>query len=159
MSPSTIFLLLVLSTITAASTAQEIPETPTVPPKVRATLNARFPGAQIRKLTTEKEHDLVLYDIEFTVEDRRYEADIKEDGSIHNWEREIDPGDLPEPVRTAVKARHPGKNILQAMQITVVSDGQETLEGYELVLETSPKEVEVTVAPDGTILEDSGQSD
>ena len=41
-------------------------------------------------------------------------------------------------------------------QVTEVKDGKDKLEGYEIVLETADKkEVEVTVAPDGKILEDS----
>jgi hypothetical protein len=37
-----------------------------------------------------------------------------------------------------------------------VKNNKEMLEGYEIVLETADKkEVEVTVAPDGKILEDS----
>jgi hypothetical protein len=40
------------------------------------------------------------------------------------------------------------------MVITAVVDGKDVLEGYEIVLETTDrKEVEVTVAPDGKILE------
>lgn len=42
--------------------------------------------------------------------------------------------------------------------ITAVVDGQDTLEGYEIVLQTvDGKEVEITVAPDGTVKEDSGK--
>jgi hypothetical protein len=45
----------------------------------------------------------------------------------------------------------------EIMQITAVKAGKDELEGYEIVLKTrDKKEVEVTVAPDGTMLEDSG---
>jgi hypothetical protein len=41
------------------------------------------------------------------------------------------------------------------MVITAVKDGKDALEGYEIVIETADKkEVEVTVAPDGEILEE-----
>ena len=44
------------------------------------------------------------------------------------------------------------------MQITSMESGTDALEGYEIVLETAEnKEVEVTVAPDGVILEDSAE--
>lgn len=42
------------------------------------------------------------------------------------------------------------------MVITAIKDGKDVLEGYEIVLETAnKKEVEVMVAPDGKILEES----
>ena len=45
----------------------------------------------------------------------------------------------------------------EIMEVTEVKGKTEKLEGYEVNLETADKkEVEVTVAPDGKILEDSG---
>jgi hypothetical protein len=44
------------------------------------------------------------------------------------------------------------------MEVTVVVDGMDTSEGYEIVLQTADKqEVEVMVTPAGIILEDSGE--
>jgi len=46
----------------------------------------------------------------------------------------------------------------EVMAITAVQDGKDAPDGYEIVLETADKKVvEVTVAPDGKVLEDSGQ--
>ena len=58
-----------------------------IPKKVMATLMAKFPKAEIHKWTKEKEGDVVVYDFEFKQEGRKFEADIKEDGTIHNWEK------------------------------------------------------------------------
>jgi hypothetical protein len=45
------------------------------------------------------------------------------------------------------------------MVITAVISGQDKLEGYEIVLDTAEKkEIEVTVAENGAILEDSGEA-
>ncbi len=129
-----------------------------IPKKVMDTLKAKFPKAEIHKWTKEKEGDTVIYDIEFKQEGRKFEADIKEDGSIHNWEKEIAAKDLPEAVTKAVEKRYPKATLKEIMQITEVKDKKEALEGYEIVLDTAEKkEVEVTVAPDGKILEDSGE--
>ncbi len=73
-----------------------------IPARVMDVLRARFPEAEIRQWTREEEDGVVLYDIEFTQEARKFEADIKEDGTIHNWELEIAVNDLPRAVREAV---------------------------------------------------------
>lgn len=127
-----------------------------IPKKVMEGLKARFPRPEVEKWTRETEGDLFMYDIEFRQDGHKFEADIKEDGTIHNWEAAIAPRDLPKVVRNAVEKAHPGSRIKEAMQITSVKNGKEELEGYEIVLATAgKKQFEITVAPDGKILEDS----
>jgi hypothetical protein len=129
-----------------------------IPQAVMDALKAKFPKAEIDKWTKEKEGDIVIYDIEFKQESRKFEADIKEDGAIHNWEKAIEIKDLPEAARKAVETKYSKSTIKEIMEITAVMDGKDTVEGYEIVLETvDRKEVEVTVAPDGKIIEDSGE--
>ncbi len=129
-----------------------------IPQVVMAALKAKFPQAEIRQWTEEKEGDIVLYDIEFTQVGRKFEADIKADGAIHNWEKQIAAENLPEAVTMAVETKYPQATLKEIMEITAVTDGIDALEGYEIVLETTDQaEVEVTVAPDGEILEDSGE--
>jgi hypothetical protein len=129
-----------------------------IPLLVMEALKAKFPLAEIHKWTREEEGDIVIYDIEFTQEGRKFEADIKEDGAIHNWEKEITEADLPEAVKSAVETKYDKSTIKEIMEITAVTEGKDALEGYEIILETVDKiEVELTVAPDGKILEDSGE--
>jgi len=129
-----------------------------IPEVVMDALKAKFPKAEIHKWTKEKEDDIVIYDIEFKQEGRKFEADIKEDGLIHNWEKAIAAEDLPDAVKIVVETKYPEAAIKEIMEITSVSDGKDALEGYEIVFETADKKkVEVTVAPDGKILEDSGE--
>ncbi len=129
-----------------------------IPARVREGLDARFPTAEVQKWTMEKKGDVVIYDIEFTQEKRKYEADIKEDGTIHNWERAVEARDLPRAVRTTAEEKYPGCTLREIMAITTVENGDEEMEGYEIVLTTADgSEVEITVAPDGRILEEPGQ--
>ena len=140
--------------------AEAPPELDKIPAAVMAALKAKFPDAEIHKWTKEKEGDIVVYDIEFKQREQKFEADIKEDGSIHNWEREIAAEDLPEAVMRAAQDKYPNSTHKEIMEITAVKDGQDVLEGYEIVLETAEgEEVEITVAPDGEMLEDSGETD
>ena len=142
-----------------AACAQDKPDVSQVPKNVMDTLKAKFPKAVIDKWTKEKEGEVVIYDFEFKQEGRKFEADIKEDGTIHNWEKAIEAKDLPEAVTKALDQKYPKATRKEIMQITAVTDGKDALEGYEIVLETADKkEVEVTVAPDGKILEDSADT-
>ena len=127
-----------------------------IPKKVMDALKAKFPKAEIRKWTKEKENDKVIYDIEFKQDGKNFEADIFEDGTYQNWEKAIEAKDLPKAVRDAVDKKYPKATLKEVMEVNEVKDGKDKLEGYEIVLETADKkEIEVMVAPDGKILEDS----
>ena len=144
--------------VDAEKKAKDDIELDKIPQVVMDGLKAKFPKAEIHKWTKEKEGDIVVYDIELKQEGRKFEADIKEDGTIHNWEKAIETKDLPEAIKRTVEMKYPQSTIKEIMEITAVNDGKDALEGYEIVLETADKkEVEVTVAPDGKILEDSGE--
>lgn len=131
------------------------PDLDKIPKSVMTALKAKFPKAVIDKWTREKEAGKVMYDIEFKQDGRKFEADIFEDGTIHNWEKEIDAKDVPEAVLKAVEKKYPKARIKEIMQVTEVMDKKETLEGYEVVLVSADKkDVELMVAADGTILEE-----
>lgn len=84
------------------------------------------------------------------------EADIKEDGTIHNWEKAIAAEDLPNAVKTTLQQKYAKSTLREIMLITAIKDGKDMLEGYEIVLRTaSNRDIELTIAPDGRILEDS----
>lgn len=130
-----------------------------IPPAVMDALKARFPKAEIAKWTREKEGEIVLYDIEFRQDGIKFEADITDTGRIDNWEKQTAATDLPEPVRRTAEQRYPNAEIREVMQVTQVKAGVDVLEGYEIVLQTTEKqEVEISVAADGKVLEDSGKA-
>ncbi len=125
-----------------------------VPKKVINTLKSKFPKAKIRKWSKEKEGGTIVYDFEFKQDGQKFEADIKEDGSIHNWEKEIAAKDLPKVVKKAVKAKYPKSKFKEVMVITAVKNNKDLLQGYEIVFRTADnRNLEVTVAPNGKILE------
>src|SRR5262245_55947843 len=128
---------------------------PAQPPAVvMKTLRTRFPGAEIQKWTTETENGVVLYDIEFTQQGRKLEADIRADGTVSNWERGVQLQHVPAAVRETINARLPGGTTRTMLAVTAVRDGKEVVEVYEVILARSDgDEFEITVAPDGTVLE------
>ena len=152
-------LVAVLLLFTVGGRAQEKakPGHEKVPEKVMEGLTAKFPKAELDKWTKEKEDEKVVYDIEFKQRGIHYEADIKEDGTILNWETAIAAKDLPPAVVKAVDKTYPKADMEEVMQVTAVKNGKDKLEGYEIGLLTADKKkVEVTIAPDGKVLEDSG---
>jgi uncharacterized membrane protein YkoI len=127
-----------------------------IPKQVMDGLQSKFPNAKIEKWTKEDEGGLVIYDFEFKQQGQKFEADIKEDGTIHNWEKAIAFKDLPDAVKRTVQTKYPKSIPREVMEITAVKNGKDELEGYEVVLKTANKKpIEITVAPDGRILEDS----
>jgi hypothetical protein len=125
-----------------------------LPAKVSATLKARFPGAKITTATKTLENGEVIYDIEMTRAGRKHEMDLKEDGSIVNFENEIAVNALPAAVVAAVKTKYPGSTIKEAMEVMVIKDKKDTVEEYEVIIETAEKkEVELAVSPDGKRIE------
>lgn len=138
--------------------AQEDLQLDQIPQVVMDALKAKFPDAEIHKWDREKEGDIVVYDFEFKQVGQNFEADIQENGMIHNWEKAIEVTDLPEAVRATIDEMYPGATLKEIMEITEVKGTDEKLEGYEVVVEIPDKgETEITIAPDGTILEDSGE--
>jgi hypothetical protein len=127
-----------------------------IPKTVVDTLRKRFPTAEIRKATKEKEGSDVVYDIEFQEKKRKCEADIKEDGAFVNFEMEVVASDLPAVVKKTVEKKYPQATIKEIMEITAVAGKAEKLEGYEIVVAAGDKRMEVAIAPDGKILEESG---
>lgn len=150
---------ILLVIITAQAQDKSKPDVNKIPKRVIEALKGRFPGAQIDKWTREKEGDVFIHDIEFKQDGQKLEADIREDGTIQNWEKEIPVRDLPDAVRKAVEKKYPKAAIKEVMAVTEVKEGKDVLEGYEVGLEIpGGKDAELTVAPDGKILEDSGES-
>ena len=144
--------LLLVTTVASAQEKDKL-DLDKIPKKVMDALKARFPTPEIHKWTKETVDGNVFYDIEFRLKGRKCEADIKEDGTVINFEKEIAAKDLPEAVTKAVQKKHPNASLKEIMEITEVKGKEEKLEGYEVVLQTATKMmVELTVAPDGKIL-------
>ena len=81
---------------------------------------------------------------------RKHEADLKADGTIVNFENEVAVADLPAAVAGAVKAKHPGCTIKEAMAVMVIRNKKDVLDEYEVVIVAADKkELELAVSPDG----------
>jgi hypothetical protein len=148
--------LLIVAPTAFGQEKKETSQPVVLPKKVLEVLNSKFPKVEIKKQTKEDENGKVVYDIEFMQEGVKFEADILEDGKIYNWEQEISIRELPPAVKKTVEEKYPKATLKESMVITEVREGKDYLEGYEIVLITvEKKEVEITVTPNGEILEES----
>jgi hypothetical protein len=153
-----VFLVTSLSLLSAAVGTPIARAADKIPATVMKVLTTKFPQAKIDKWSKEKEDGKEVYDIEFRQGDRKFEADIFADGTIHNWEQQIAQSDLPPAVVQTVNRQFPKAVLKEIMAITDVTNGTERLEGYEVVVQrTLKKDVEMTIAPDGRILEGPGR--
>jgi uncharacterized membrane protein YkoI len=121
-----------------------------VPKAVMTAVKDRFPGADITSVEKETENGEVIYDFELKHDGRKYEMDIKENGTITEIEKEVVAKDVPEAVTNAVKAKFPGATITEVMEVNKVKGKEETPDHYEVNLTTADnKKMEVEVSLDG----------
>ncbi len=126
-----------------------------LPKKVMDTIKKRFPGAEITSAEKEKEDGKVVYDIELTAGGTKYEADILEDGTIIEIEKEIK--EAPAAVAKGVLAKYPKAKIVEVMERYKVKDKKETLSDYEITIEDGGKKTEVIVSLDGKTVKTEGE--
>jgi len=128
-----------------------------IPKVVMDALLAKFPKASIDKCTKAREFFTIVYDIEFNQEGRKFEADIKENGTYINYEKSIEAAALPKAVSDAIVKKYPNSVMKEIMEETEVKGKTEKLSGYEVVLQLADgREAEVKVSPAGKVIEDTG---
>jgi hypothetical protein len=146
--------LLITGTAWSGGTKEEKITQDKLPKKVLDAVKSWFPEPEFSSLTKETTDGKVVYDLEFKHKGRKFEMDIKEDGTVTEIEKEVAAKDLPEVVAKALKTKHPKDTIKEIMEVNLVSGKKLTLDHYEVMLETSDrKTIEVTVSPDGKKVE------
>src|SRR5256885_2915350 len=133
--------------------AQKI-EPDKLPQKIKDAVKARLPGAEITSAEKEKENGEIVYDLELKHEGRKYEMDIKEDGTIIEIEKEIK--NPPEAITRAVKRKYPKATIKEVMEVNKVTGNEEKPEKYEVTIEIDGKKKEVIVSLDGKSIKEEG---
>ena len=135
--------------------AQKI-EPDKLPAKIKEAVKARFPGAEVTSAEKEKENGEIVYDLELKHQGRKYEMDIKEDGTVMEIEKEIK--DPPAAITKAIQAKYPGAKIKEVMEKDKVNGRQETPSEYEVTLTTADgKSKEVDVSLDGSSVKEESE--
>jgi uncharacterized membrane protein YkoI len=120
-----------------------------VPKKIMDTVKARLPGAEVTSAEKETENGAIVFDLEMKDGGRKYEMDIKEDGTLVEIEKQVLDKDVPAAVTQALNAKYPGSAVKEVMEVNSVKGTRETPEHYEVVIATGGKEKEVVVSLDG----------
>jgi len=150
-------LLVVFAGASALSAQEKAITQDQIPKVVMDALLAKFPKASIDKCTKAREFFTIVYDIEFNQEGRKFEADIKENGTYINYEKSIEAAALPKAVSDAIVKKYPNSVMKEIMEETEVKGKTEKLSGYEVVLQLADgREAEVKVSPAGKVIEDTG---
>src|SRR6516165_9166770 len=96
-------LALLASTALSGGTKEEKIKPEMLPKKVLDAVKSWFPEPEFTSLTKETTDGKVVYDLEFKYKGRKYEMDIKEDGTVLEIEKEVAVKDLPKAVTQALK--------------------------------------------------------
>lgn len=142
--------VLMATTALCGGTKEEKIPADKLPKKVLAAVKSWFPEPEFTSVTKEATGAKVIYDIELKYKSRKYEMDIKEDGTVVEIEKEVAAKDLPAAVAQALKARYAKAKVKEAMEVNKVMGKNLKLDHYEVTLETADgKTREVIVSPDG----------
>jgi uncharacterized membrane protein YkoI len=145
--------------LVAGAAAQKVPFDK-VPKKVKDAVEARFPGAKVTSAEKETVEGAVVYDIELTHKGRKFEMDIKEDGTVLEIEKEVPLKDVPKPVLKALEAKYPKSTVKEVMEVNKVKGKEEKPDHYEVTLETADKKtLEVEVSLDGKTIKGGAKED
>jgi hypothetical protein len=142
-------LVLMASPVHSGGTKEEKITQDKLPKKVLEAVKSWFAEPKFTALTKETTGDKVVYDLEFTFKGKKYEMDVKEDGTVLEIEKEVASKDLPAAVAKAVKDKFPKATVKEAMEVNLVDGKKLTLDHYEIIIETDGKSMEITVTPDG----------
>src|SRR5262249_33483733 len=125
-------LVLLATVVQADDKVQKVP-LDKVPQKVMDAVKNRFPGAEITSVEKETADNQVIYDIELKHKGRKYEMDIKEDGTVLEVEKEVAVKDLPAAVTKAIEAKYPKSTIKEVMEVNKVMGKEEKPDHYEVL--------------------------
>jgi hypothetical protein len=136
--------------VAASAAADEKIPLDKVPKAVLDAIKGRFPGADITSVEKENEDGKVVYDVELKHQGRKYEMDIKEDGTILEIEKEVTAKDVLEVVTKAIETKYPGAKVEEVMEVNKVTGKDEKPIHYEATIVTAKKKkIEVIVSLDG----------
>jgi hypothetical protein len=129
-----------------------------LPTAVTKAIQQNRPGAEIDKLDVEKQHGIVVYDLEFKA--GQGEMDVAEDGTVLDIATVIDMKDVPEAAAAAIRTAGKGKTIKQLerseVRAEIVQEGGKArisiLPAPKYVYEAEFSSGEVEVTPEGKVI-------
>jgi Putative beta-lactamase-inhibitor-like, PepSY-like len=143
---------LVLFTTSSAQADDEKLPLDKVPSAVKESVKKRFPNAEIVGAAKETENGKVTFELNLKDQGQNIDVIVTSEGTIETIEKEIAAKDLPKVVADAVATKYPKATYKKYEQVFKIKDGKETLEYYEVVINTGDKkDLEVEITPEGKI--------
>src|SRR5262245_3146786 len=125
------------------SAKEEKIEAAQLPKAVSRAVKGRLPGVEYTSITRETEADgRVVYDIELTQKGRKFETDVKADGTLLEVEKEVAQKDWPKPLQATVKTKFPNATVKEVLEVNLVKDKKEIPDHLEVTVETADKKSE-----------------
>jgi uncharacterized membrane protein YkoI len=129
-----------------------------VPKAIVAAVKAKFPDAELKGASKEKEDGKTLYEVTISNKGQNIDVELSEDGKLLAIEKEIATKDLPKKVTDALEAKYPKATYKKAEEVIKVENGVEKPAYFEVVLVTADKKTfEVEVAADGKIMNEESK--
>ncbi|MFO8013739.1 MAG: hypothetical protein R6X20_10595 [Phycisphaerae bacterium] len=118
-----------------------------VPEAARNTILHEAAGHKVREIEKETENARTVYEAEWKVDGKEVEVTVAADGKLLERETEIALKDVPAAARETILKEAAGTEVAEVEK--VVAGGRIT---YEAEWKADGKEIEIKVAPDGTLL-------
>lgn len=123
-----------------------------LPKSISNSVKKRFPKAEMLEAAKETADGKTEYEVSIKDGGRKIDVMLTPAGAITLIEQEITAKELPATVAKAVEAKYPRAKHKVMEALIKVADGKESLDCYELLIETADKKtLEIVLAPDGTI--------
>lgn len=125
-----------------------------LPPAVTKAVKGRFPKAVMVEAAKETDGAKVEYEVTLKEGPSKIDMMLAPDGTITVIEKQITAKDLPSAVTATLNAKYAKATLTTVEEVIKVTGGKETLEVYEVLLETPDKKVfEVKFTADGKVTE------
>jgi hypothetical protein len=130
-----------------------------LPRAVVDAVKKRFPEAELVSAEKETEGGKTVFEVAIKNKGQNIEVTTTPEGAIVEIEKEIAARDLPKTVSGALESKYPRATYKMIEEVIMVKDGKETLEYYEVLLETADKKkLEVSVTPEGKFTKEEDKS-
>jgi hypothetical protein len=123
-----------------------------LPKPVLETVKKRFPKGELLGASKEVENGKTLFEVELKDGGKKIDVMVTLEGVITVIEKQIAATDVPKAVKESIDKAYPKATWKVIEEVIAVKEGKETLDYYEVLLETADKKkVEVKIAVDGKI--------
>jgi hypothetical protein len=114
-----------------------------------------FPDAEVVGTAKEKDGDKTVYEVELKLKGMTIDIMFSDKGVMELVEKQISLKSIPEAISAAVDKKYPKSTIKLAEELYKVADGKQTLDLFEVLIETADKNgVEVKLTTKGEIKEE-----